>query len=84
MSMKKIASGELVSVDADKLMDAVEFARARFAAVHANGSHTLIDDIPDDAWATWGDEGENVLVADSDGIDGRDPLDDDALLSEAA
>lgn len=84
MSTKKIASGELVSVDADKLMEAVCFARARFAEVYANGAHTLIDTIPDEAWATWGDEGENVLVADSDGIDGRDPLDDDALLAEAA
>jgi hypothetical protein len=75
---------DLVSVDADKLMEAYEFARARFDEVHAKGSITLIDEISDAEWAKLDDACDNLLVADTDGIDGRDPLDDDALLSEAA
>ena len=84
MIAKQNAVEEMVSVDTDLLVDAIEFARKRAEEVHAESTHTMIDEIDDALWATWGDDDGNILVADTGGLKDNDPFDDDDLVADAA
>ncbi len=84
MMAKHKAVAQMVTVDADLLSDAIEFARARAREVHAVSTHTMIDEVDDAVWGTWGDDDGNILVMDKDIFDENDPFDDDDLLADAA
>lgn len=53
----------------DVLKQAIEAAQARVREVYVGGRSTLIDTIPEGAWATWHLEEEMCLVADTAGLD---------------
>lgn len=68
----------------DELKKAIQAADERAALVYAQGTRTLVDEIPAHLWATWDASGELALVADCLDPAEINLLDEDSERVEAA